>query len=231
MTKTYCGDCYSNRLKWLAVGKDRCTHPKGRCPVPLMDWSCTCELGVEVGLNLVEKEHDIWDKHDPRNLCTRPPHVESPCNGYPRADCPGYREKSVSKWCAYHQTDSHSEGDPKYNCGVKNDPAIGIDPDYDNKIPEPKKLKVEALVELLNKETFGPKKWRVFAEQKWEWSGDYVAYWPSGHRLQFNGEDIGILQGNWDQPYDTFDSIIILDDATLQQARFIKECTGWNIEV
>lgn len=31
----------------------------------------------------------LWGR-DVAQTCTRPPHAESPCNGYPRPDCPGY---------------------------------------------------------------------------------------------------------------------------------------------
>ncbi len=71
----------------------------------------TIGLNVPTGMVVIEFfcwSLALWYHYFPRpdwtklfefeTVCTRPNHVESPCNGLPRVDCPGYAEWARREW-------------------------------------------------------------------------------------------------------------------------------------
>ena len=48
---------------------------------------CVLVLGLD---SVVRKAREERAARRDYPMCTRPPHNESPCNGYPRPDCPGF---------------------------------------------------------------------------------------------------------------------------------------------
>ena len=66
---------YDCRDGWERTGKmDHCGHPDQ-------------EKAINTLLALIPNEDNPFEQ-----VCTRPKHETSPCNGLPRPDCPGYKE-------------------------------------------------------------------------------------------------------------------------------------------
>ncbi len=158
----------------------------------------------------------------------------------------------MSNWCGYHQTDDHSEGSIKCNPPDRNDvdyerlrkagipvaviprdSFLGIDPDYGNHVPEPKTLTVEKLIEGLNKEAFPWDKHQYAAHLSidWIWQTDTILPVAVMLFLSRDKENIAIL--NTTSPWADFkvDGMQILGVATVDDLRFIREVTGWKIEI
>jgi hypothetical protein len=122
---------------------------------------------------------------------------------------------------------------------IKSDSAIGIDSDYDSNIPEPKVFTPKQLVEKLNKEELWPqygKTYSIKVTQEWRWQTDFVNYQPTPFTLYYDTIAIGTLEQDFDNPFDksdqpSFENFIPSGDCTVEQVRFIRECTGWKIEI
>ena len=48
-------------------------------------------IGTVVALGIDSMIRQAKERRYTVGVCTRPPHTASPCNGWPRPDCPGFR--------------------------------------------------------------------------------------------------------------------------------------------
>lgn len=110
---------------------------------------------------------------------------------------------------------------------------LGIDPDYDNKIPESKNFEIAALIEKLNKESMPWEKVHYSAHLAIDWVWQTDTLLPSGIyvTLRKSTETIGQLETTI--PWNNF---IVSDfiphlNCTVGDIKFIRECTGWKIEI
>lgn len=116
---------------------------------------------------------------------------------------------------------------------VPRDSFMGIDPDYDSKIPEPKDFSIEKLIEKLNKEAFpwDNSNFSAHLSIDWVWQTDTIL--PTGVylTLQKNKEVIGqlLLTDPWADFIATgFEPHF---NCAVGDIRFIRECTGWTVNV
>lgn len=160
--------------------------------------------------------------------------LEGAIHNHPKGDCPNWWLDSKCKCKKGYEVDSNAVG-----YSVKSDPSIGIDPDYDNKIPEPRSFTPTDLVTKLNKEELWPKfgkHYSIKVTQEWRWEIDFTNYNPTPFKLYYDDTPIGMLDQDFDEPFGdggkpNFEGFMPYDECTVYQVKFIRECTGWKIDV
>lgn len=127
---------------------------------------------------------------------------------------------------------------PTYS--VKDDPNVGIIPDYDSHIPIARAYSPEILVEKLNKEILPWDKERgefsITQTSSWRWEIDFVQFAPTPYQLFRGTNSLGYLERKFaeNDALDTvpqFTDLNVYGSATVDDIRFIRECTGWTINV
>lgn len=217
MSKYICTQCFEGI----------CTHDDYPCPNTWTDSVCGCKrvkvhrscyYGDELipcskyNPSLVAKEHDTWDKFDHRN------HEERPMS---MSDYDSFNPAPVGA------TKSFAE---------KANNFLGIDPDYANKIPEPKAFTPVALIAKLSVEQMPWEDggWSITQTSRWQWEIDFVQYLPTAYQLSRGDTVIGFLKeyfvengARFTEPH--FEGFEPYSEATVYDIRFLRECTGWTI--
>lgn len=116
---------------------------------------------------------------------------------------------------------------------------LGIASDYASNIPEPTSFSAEKLLKKLNEERFPWDKdkgsYSITQSSSWRWEIDFVQYAPTPYVL-YRGEvmiasleEEFVDEGRYIKP--EFINLNLYGTATVDDIRFIKECTGWLISV